>query len=158
MTLINKEQWMAYALLEAKKAQEHNEIPVGAIIVRDNQIIGQGFNQMIMRHDPTAHAEMVALRKAAQTMQNYRLPECDLYVTLEPCMMCLGAMVHARIRTLYFATKEPKAGVACSQALLHTQPFLNHRLNVEGGILADEASDMLKAFFNERRLQKKHNK
>ncbi|GGG01730.1 tRNA-specific adenosine deaminase [Cysteiniphilum litorale] len=156
MSLMTKEQWMAYALLEAKKAQEHNEVPVGAIIVKDNQIIGRGFNQMIMNNDPTAHAEIIALRGAAQMMQNYRLPECDLYVTLEPCMMCLGAMVHARIRTLYFATKEPKAGVACSKAQLHTEPFLNHYLNVEGGILADDASDMLKAFFNERRLQKKH--
>lgn len=149
---------MVCALLEAEKAQEHNEVPVGAVIVRDNRIIGRGFNQMIMSNDPTAHAEMIALRDAGQTMQNYRLPECDLYVTLEPCMMCLGAMVHARIRTLYFATKELKAGVACSQAHLHMQPFLNHRLNVEGGILAGEASDMLKAFFKERRLQSKLSK
>lgn len=149
---------MAYALLEAKKAQAHNEVPVGAVIVRDNQIIGKGFNQVIMNNDPTAHAEIVALRGAALNEQNYRLPECDLYVTLEPCMMCLGAMVHARIRTLYFATNEPKAGAACSKAHLHTLPFLNHSLNVEGGILADKASDMLKAFFKQRRLYKKYNK
>ena len=155
MSLITKEAWMAYALLEAEKAQVHHEVPVGAVIVKENQMIGKGFNQVIMNNDPTAHSEIVALRQAAHTMQNYRLPECDLYVTLEPCMMCLGAMVHARIRTLYFATKESKAGVICSKAHLHTLPFLNHYLNVEGGILTDEASDILKAFFKERRLQKK---
>ncbi|WP_119328292.1 tRNA adenosine(34) deaminase TadA [Cysteiniphilum halobium] len=158
MSLNTKEQWMAYALLEAEKAQVHNEVPVGAVIVRNNKIIGQGFNQMIMNNDPTAHAEMVALRQAAQVIQNYRLPECDLYVTLEPCMMCLGAMVHARIRTLYFGTKEPKAGVICSKASFYTLPFLNHYLNVEGGVLASKASDILKAFFKQRRLQKKYNK
>lgn len=157
MKLNTSKKWMTHALLAAEKALAYGEVPVGAVIVKDDKIIEQGFNQMIMNNDPTAHAEIIALRKTAQTIQNYRLPECDLYVTLEPCMMCLGAMIHARIRTLYFATTEPKAGAACSKASLHTLPFLNHYLSVEGGILANEASQMLKAFFKTKRLQKRHN-
>ncbi|WP_119342739.1 tRNA adenosine(34) deaminase TadA [Facilibium subflavum] len=149
------EFFMKQALCEAEKAQANNEVPIGAVVVRDNQVIGCGFNQVIMSCDPTAHAEVVALRQAAETVGNYRLVDCQLYVTLEPCMMCLGAMVHARLSHVYYATNEPKAGVVCSQAHLHEASFLNHRLNITGGILADKASKLLRDFFRQRRLAKK---
>lgn len=157
MTLNTPEQWMAHALLEAKKALMHNEIPVGAVIVKDNKLIGHGFNQVIMGTDPSAHAEVVALRKAAENQQNYRLLNSDIYVTLEPCMMCLGAMIHARIRKLFFATNQPKTGIICSKGSLHKMDFLNHRLVVEGNILADQASSILKNFFKKKRMTKNNN-
>jgi tRNA(adenine34) deaminase len=155
MSVNEHQKWMMEALLQAEEALKLDEVPVGAVIVKDNHIIGRGFNQLITQSDPSAHAEMVALRDASSYQNNYRLPECDIYVTLEPCMMCLGAMVHARIRKLYFATTEPKAGVICSQGCLHEMPFLNHRMEVEAGILKDDASNLLSAFFKNKRAEKK---
>ncbi|WP_116963289.1 tRNA adenosine(34) deaminase TadA [Fastidiosibacter lacustris] len=151
MSLPEHEKWMQVALQQAKKALQYDEVPVGAVIVLNNEIIGTGFNQVIRLSDPTAHAEIIALRQAGMAKHNYRLPECDIYVTLESCMMCLGAMVHARLRCVYFATTEPKAGVICSQAHLHQSNFLNHRLDVQGGVLMKEASQLLKDFFKKKR-------
>jgi tRNA(adenine34) deaminase len=143
--------WMQHALLLADKAAELGEVPVGAVVVQNDVIIGEGFNQPIGLHDPTAHAEIQALRAAGQLLGNYRLPDADLYVTLEPCSMCAGAMVHARIRRVIFAATEPKAGVVCSQAEFFQQDFLNHKVEVIGGVLAQQASEKLQNFFRERR-------
>ena len=110
------EEWMRAALVLARQAAAHDEVPVGAVVVRDNRIVGRGFNQPISQRDPTAHAEIIALRDAAQTLGNYRLPRCTLVVTLEPCTMCAGALVHARIEQLIFGAKEPRAGAICSSA------------------------------------------
>lgn len=147
--------WMELALLEAKKALKNDEVPVGAIVVKDNKIIGRGFNQVIKTSDPTAHAEIVALREASKHESNYRLLNCCIYVTLEPCMMCLGAIIHARITELHFATKEPKAGVICSHGPLYTMPFLNHRLSVKNGILRNESQFLLKNFFKQKKIRRK---
>lgn len=143
--------WMQHALLLADKAAELGEVPVGAVVVQNDVIIGEGFNQPIGLHDPTAHAEIQALRAAGQLLGNYRLPDADLYVTLEPCSMCAGAMVHARIRRVIFAATEPKAGVVCSQTEFFQQDFLNHKVEVIGGVLAQQASEKLQNFFRERR-------
>lgn len=143
--------WMQHALLLADKAAELGEVPVGAVVVQNGAIIGEGFNQPIGLHDPTAHAEIQALRAAGRLLGNYRLPDADLYVTLEPCSMCAGAMVHARIRRVIFAAAEPKAGVAASQLQFFQQDFLNHKVEVIGGVLAQQASEKLQDFFRERR-------
>jgi tRNA(adenine34) deaminase len=143
--------FMREALLEAQRAAEAGEVPVGAIVVKDSEIVGRGRNQPITAVDPTAHAEVVALREAARTLGNYRLTGVRLYVTIEPCLMCVGALVHARVGTLLFGTREPKAGavVSSQQALEH--PALNHRVEVVEGILADESRDLLQRFFQARR-------
>ncbi len=150
------EHWMKEALKEAQKAEAIQEVPVGAVIVKNNQIIARGFNQVILQNDPTAHAEVVALRKAAEALGNYRLVDSEMYITLEPCMMCLGAMVHARVKKVHFATKEPKAGVICSHLHLDKAPFLNHQIEVESGVLEAEAAALLKQFFYQRRQEKKN--
>lgn len=147
---------MQHALALADQAAAQGEVPVGAIVVLDGEIIGRGFNRPVSACDPTAHAEIEALREAAQSAGNYRLPEADLYVTLEPCSMCAGALVHARIRRLIYAASEPKAGVAESKQQFFEQSFLNHRVEVCGGVLADEAAQRLQAFFRLRREQKKN--
>ena len=143
--------FMREALLEAERAGESGEVPVGAVVVQGSEIVGRGRNQPITAVDPTAHAEVVALRDAARTLGNYRLTGVRLYVTIEPCLMCVGALVHARVGTLLFATREPKAGavVSSQQALEH--PALNHRVEVVEGILADESRDLLQRFFQARR-------
>ena len=143
--------FMREALLEAQRAADAGEVPVGAIVVKDSAIVGRGRNQPITASDPTAHAEVVALREAARTLGNYRLTGVRLYVTVEPCLMCVGAMVHARVGTLLFAAREPKAGavVSSQQALEH--PALNHRVEVVEGILADESRELLQRFFQARR-------
>lgn len=146
---------MMAALLEAKKAELNGEVPVGAIVVNKNDIIARGHNQVISANDPTAHAEIVALREAAKQQKNYRLSDCQIYVTLEPCMMCLGAMVHARVEHLYFAALEPKAGVVCSHMGLHEASFLNHKLKISHDLLAKESSNLLSHFFKRKRLAKK---
>lgn len=148
--------WMQQALDLAQKAYELGEVPVGAIAVFDNELIGTGFNNPIHAHDPSAHAEIIALRAAGKALNNYRLNGVKLYVTLEPCSMCAGAMVHARIDQLIFATREPKAGVAYSQDAFFSSAFLNHRIDVKEGILQDEASQLLRNFFAERRTQQKN--
>ena len=143
--------FMREALLEAQRAADAGEVPVGAIVVKDSAIVGRGRNQPITAVDPTAHAEVVALRDAARTLGNYRLTGVRLYVTVEPCLMCVGAMVHARVGTLLFGAREPKAGavVSSQQALEH--PALNHRVEFVEGILADESRELLQRFFQARR-------
>lgn len=142
---------MQAALELAHQGAELGEVPVGAVLVQDGEIIGRGFNCPISRHDPSAHAEMVAIRAAAESVQNYRLPGSTLYVTLEPCSMCAGLIVHARIARVVFAASEPRAGMAVSQGRFFEQGFLNHRVMVEGGLLAEESGALLKAFFKARR-------
>ncbi|MCC1497285.1 tRNA adenosine(34) deaminase TadA [Alcanivorax sp. 1008] len=145
------EVWMAQALELAKTAAEHGEVPVGALLVRDGEVIGEGWNQPIGRHDPTAHAEVVALRDAAARVGNYRLGGSVLYVTIEPCTMCFGALMHARVGTLVYGAREPRAGVCGSQLSLPAQYFYNHRLEVIGGVMAQQSSAMLKSFFARKR-------
>jgi tRNA(adenine34) deaminase len=147
--------YMALALIEARKAWAAGEVPVGAVVVKDGEIIATGFNQPIGRHDPTAHAEVNALRAAAEKLGNYRLPGCELYVTLEPCAMCSGAMMHARLARVVYAATDPKTGVCGSVLDLFAREELNHHTEVVGGVLAEEAGAMLKGFFAERRAARK---
>ncbi|MCP0913456.1 MULTISPECIES: tRNA adenosine(34) deaminase TadA [Legionella] len=144
--------WMRQALQLAQKAKEQGEIPVGAVLVsRDGELLGEGWNQVLQTQDPCAHAELMAIRTAASCLQNYRLLDCTLYVTLEPCCMCAGAMVHARIKRLAFATRDLKAGAAGSVFnLLHGYP-LNHRVQIDEGFLQKECADLLSNFFEARR-------
>lgn len=142
---------MRLALQQAELAQSLGEVPVGAIAVAGGEVIGAGYNRLIVDHDPTAHAEMVALRSTGFAKQNYRLPEVTLYVTLEPCAMCAGAMIHARVQTLVFAAREPRAGAIRSQQRFFESDYLNHRVAVREGILAEESAGLLKAFFRQRR-------
>ncbi|MCB1962468.1 MAG: tRNA adenosine(34) deaminase TadA [Rhodocyclaceae bacterium] len=147
--------FMTAAIDLAQQAAAQGEVPVGAVVVRDGQIIGRGFNQPIGGHDPCGHAEILALRDAAQRVGNYRLPGCDLYVTLEPCMMCAGAMLHARIRRVVFGAPDPKTGVAGSVLDLFGEPRLNHHTRVEGGLLGARCGALLSDFFAHRRAQAK---
>lgn len=142
---------MRRALTLADRAANEGEVPVGAVVVRDGQLLGEGWNRVISAQDPTAHAEIVALRDAALVEGNYRLPGSTLYVTLEPCTMCAGAMVHARIAELVFGATEPRAGVVCSTCSLLEQPWYNHKVSWQGGILAEESGSRLQTFFKDRR-------
>ncbi len=144
---------MRLALDQAHNAWLAGEVPVGAVIVRRGQLIATGYNRPITTHDPTAHAEVVALRHAATLAANYRLPECELFVTLEPCAMCAMALMHARFSRIVYAAPDPKTGAAGSVVNLFEQPLLNHHTRVEGGLLADSAGLMLREFFAERRAQ-----
>jgi tRNA(adenine34) deaminase len=143
--------FMRIALAQAELARLEGEVPVGAVVVKDGEVVAVGYNQPIGRHDPTAHAEVMALRAAAEKIGNYRLPGCELYVTLEPCAMCSGAMMHARLARVVYAASDPKTGVCGSVLDLFAHAVLNHHTQVVGGVLAGEASAMLKAFFAERR-------
>ena len=142
---------MQLALEQARHAWALGEVPVGAVVVRDGAVIARGFNQPIGRHDPTAHAEIVALRAAADLLGNYRLPGCELYVTLEPCVMCSGAMMHARLARVVYGAPDPKTGACGSVVNLFEQDKLNHHAEVVGGVLAEESAAMLRAFFAARR-------
>jgi tRNA(adenine34) deaminase len=142
---------MQAALDEARMAAEAGEVPIGAIVVCNGEIVARGQNRVLRDMDPTAHAEIVAMRAATTAMGNYRLPGCTLFVTLEPCAMCAGAMIHARIARLVFAACDPKAGAAGSVLTVLNHPQLNHQMQVEQGILADEAAELLRSFFRERR-------
>ncbi len=142
---------MQAAMEEAAAAAIEGEVPVGAIVVLDGEIIGRGGNSVIRDSDPTAHAELVALRNAARYLRNYRLPGCELYATLEPCSMCAGAILHARIARLVYATPDPKAGACGSVLEVMNHPKLNHRVEVVPGCMADEAAAMLRQFFQARR-------
>ena len=144
--------FMRQALSQAHNAWALGEVPVGAVVVKDGQIVATGFNQPIGTHDPTAHAEIMALRAAAEILGNYRLPGCELYVTLEPCAMCSGAMMHARLARVVFGAADPKTGACGSIVNLFGQEKLNHHTEVVGGVLADECAAVLKEFFAERRL------
>ena len=145
------EAFMREALLLAARAETLGEVPVGAVVVREGEIIGRGFNQPITSHDPTTHDEIVALRDAAQQLKNYRLVDCELYVTLEPCMMCVGAMLHARLKRVVFGASDPKTGACGSVINLPQEEKLNHHTTFEGGVLSEECSAMLRAFFQARR-------
>ncbi len=149
------ENAMRIALDQALNAQLAGEVPVGAVIMRGGQVIATGYNRPITTHDPTAHAEIVALRHAAELLENYRLPECELFVTLEPCAMCAMALMHARFKRVVFAATDPKTGAAGSVVDLFAQPLLNHHTEVLGGVLAEPASQLLRAFFAERRAQQR---
>ncbi len=151
MQAMNDEDYMRAALEQAREAGACGEVPVGAIVVYEGEIVGRGLNQPIGRHDPTAHAEIMALRDAAARLGNYRLPGCELYVTLEPCVMCTGAIMHARIARVVFGARDPKTGVAGSVLDLFAETRLNHHARVEGGLLADDCGHMLSRFFAARR-------
>src|SRR5438093_818986 len=151
MHMNSDEDYMDLALVEAKKAASTGEIPVGAVIVFEGAVIGRGFNHPISGNDPTAHAEIVAMREAARDQRNYRLLNATMYCTVEPCMMCAGAMIHARIDRLVFGTPDPKAGSAGSIYNVLTDPRLNHRVEVISGIREDECASLLRDFFQRRR-------
>ncbi len=145
------ELWMEEALRCAQRALEMNEVPVGAVVVYQGRVIGRGWNRNIAGFDPTAHAEIMALREAGSALGNHRLGECDLFVTIEPCAMCAGAMVHARIRRLVYGADDPKAGAVKSVMQVLNHPQLNHRIEVRGGVLAGRSAEVLQTFFRNRR-------
>jgi len=151
--LCNDDLWMEEALRASQRALEAGEVPVGAVVVCDGRIVGRGWNRNIADHDPTAHAENVSVRDAGAATGNHRLVDCDLFVTIEPCAMCAGAMVHARIKRLIYGADDPKAGAIQSvmQVLHHSQ--LNHRVEVTGGVLAGRCAELLQTFFQNRRFQ-----
>ena len=142
---------MRYAFRLAQRAEQQGEVPVGAIVVKDEQCIAEGWNSSIATHDPTAHAEIMALRKAGLALENYRLSGATLYVTLEPCLMCMGAISHARVERLVFGAFDPKRGAVCHALSLSDASFLNHRINWVGGILEIDCSELLRDFFRARR-------
>ena len=143
--------FMRLALEEARKALDAGEVPVGAVVVLDGTVVGAGFNQPISASDPTAHAEILALRAAASRVGNYRLTGATMYVTIEPCLMCVGALVHARVGTVVFGATEPKAGALVSMTRAHELPNLNHKLQIEAGVLEDECRALMQGFFQSRR-------
>jgi len=148
---MKKEFLMREALVQAKKALKKGEVPIGAVVVLGEEIIGRGYNQPITTKDPTAHAEIIALKEASNRLDNYRLNEAIIYTTLEPCLMCSGALVHARIKKIIFAAQDTKSGVVVNNGGLIQSEFLNHKVSFEGGILEKEASKLLKDFFLEKR-------
>ena len=148
---MNDWQWMRYALNRALEAGDRGEVPVGAVVVVDGELVSEGWNAPISSNDPTAHAEILAIRRAAAQVGNYRLTGATLYVTIEPCLMCVGAMVHARIARLVYGAPEPKAGAIESAMRALEHPTLNHRFEVTAGVLADEARDAMQSFFQARR-------
>ena len=145
-------EWMREALAEARAAADAGEVPIGALAVANGEVLGRGQNRVLRDVDPTAHAEIVAMREAAKRLGNYRLLECELYVTLEPCAMCTGAMIHARLKRLVFGASDPKAGAAGSVLSVLNHPRLNHQMPVTAGVLAEESGDLLREFFKQRRL------
>jgi tRNA(adenine34) deaminase len=148
---MSNEIWMNEALGLAAQAAAAGEVPVGAVVVKDGEVIGRGFNRPILASDPTAHAEIVALREAATRLGNYRLPGCEIYVTLEPCAMCVGAMIHARLARVVFGARDPKTGACGSVVDLPAVATLNHHATFEGGVLAEDCGAVLRRFFAERR-------
>jgi tRNA(adenine34) deaminase len=147
------ERFMRIALELASQACQRGEVPVGAVVVLDGAVIGEGFNQPISANDPTAHAEIVAMRQAAARLENYRLTGAELYVTIEPCQMCVGAMVHARIARVVYGAPEPRAGAIESAMRAHEHPALNHRMEAVGGVLEGESRTLIQDFFRERRAE-----
>jgi tRNA(adenine34) deaminase len=145
------ELWMEEALRCAQRALELGEVPVGAVVVCKGEIVGRGWNRNVANSDPTAHAEIVALREAGVTIDNYRLGDCDLFVTIEPCSMCSGAMVHARIKRLVYGSDDPKAGAVRSVMQVVNHPQLNHKMEVRSGVLAGRSAELLQSFFKSRR-------
>ena len=151
MTTTSDELWMEEALRSAQRALEAGEVPVGAVVVYEGRIVGRGWNRNIGDFDPTAHAEIVALREAGATLGNHRLSDCELFVTIEPCAMCAGAMVHARIKRLVYGADDPKAGAVQSVVKVLNHPQLNHNVEVRGGVLAGRSAELLQTFFKNRR-------
>jgi len=149
--VVSDEEWMRYAIRLAQRAEQQGEVPVGALLVYQNQCIAEGWNQPIQNNDATAHAEIMAIRKAGQALDNYRLTDTTLYVTLEPCVMCLGAIAHARIKRLVFGAYDPKRGVVCSALNISDASFLNHQVEWQGGVLEENCSALLIDFFRARR-------
>lgn len=154
-TLNLDEYWMQHALFHAEEAALNGEIPVGAVLIGDNGVIAAAGNSPIRNQDPTAHAEIIVLRNAAAQLQNYRLPGTTLYVTLEPCIMCMGALIHARINRLVYGATDPKTGAATSVYNIGNDGLLNHKVEICGGVFAKKSSDLLKTFFKSRRKEKK---
>jgi tRNA(adenine34) deaminase len=150
-TLTSDERWMEEALRCAQRALESGEVPVGAVVVSEGRIVGRGWNRNLTDNDPSAHAEIVALREAGQTLGNHRLGACDLFVTIEPCAMCAGAMTHARVRRLVYGADDPKAGAVHSIMQVVNHAMLNHRIEVQGGVLAGQSAEVLQEFFRKRR-------
>jgi tRNA(adenine34) deaminase len=148
---MSDEEWMRYAIRLAQRAEQQGEVPVGALLVQGDRCIAEGWNQPIQNNDPTAHAEIVALRKAGQAIQNYRLIDTTLYVTLEPCVMCMGAIAHARVKRLVFGAFDPKRGAVCHALQLSDAAFLNHRVDWLGGVQEQACSELLTDFFKARR-------
>ncbi|MBN8476146.1 tRNA adenosine(34) deaminase TadA [Sulfuritalea sp.] len=148
---MNDVHFMGLALDLAREAGALGEVPVGAVVVLEGEVVGRGFNRPIDRHDPTAHAEVMALRDAASRLGNYRLPGCTLYVTLEPCVMCAGAIMHARVAQVVFGARDPKTGAAGSVVDLFAEARLNHHATITGGVLADDCGSLLSSFFAARR-------
>lgn len=144
---------MLEAIAEAEQAQAAGEVPVGAVIVRNGKVVGRGGNRVIQDSDPTAHAEIVALRQAAEALKNYRLSDCELFVTIEPCAMCAGALVHARVKSLVYGTDDPKAGAVRSVLGVLNHPQLNHKMEVRSGVLADRCAQLLQEFFRSKRTR-----
>ena len=151
VSVTDDEAWMRYALRLAQRAEQLGEVPVGAVVVKDNRCIAEGWNNSIVSHDPTAHAEVVALRAAGIVLENYRLSDTTLYVTLEPCVMCMGALSHARVKRLVFGAYDPKRGAVCNALSLSDASFLNHHIDWTGGVLEADCSVLLKDFFRARR-------
>jgi len=143
--------WMEEALLAAQEALNIGEVPVGAVVIFDDKIVGRGWNRNLSDRDPSAHAEIIALREAGATTGNHRLIGCELFATIEPCAMCAGAMVHSRLKRLVFGADDPKAGAAHSVMQVLNHPQLNHKMEVRGGVLADRCAELLREFFRERR-------
>ena len=158
MSLEQDQLWMRHALSLASKAAQAGEIPVGAVLVKDQKIVGEGWNQSITLNDPSAHAEMLAIRQAGINVKNYRLIDTTLYVTLEPCTMCAGLLVHSRIKRLVFGAYDAKTGAAGSIMDVLNDTRLNHQVEVQGGVLGEECGETISAFFRQRRAQIKANK
>jgi tRNA(adenine34) deaminase len=155
--MFDDEYWMQQAIVCARKAQLIDEVPVGAIVVKNQQIIGSGYNRVITSNDACAHAEILAIRNAGIEQGNYRLPDVELYVTLEPCMMCVGAMVHARIKRVIFGAFDHKTGMAGTKDNCFNKPYHNHKVEITGGILELDCARLLKEFFKQKRLANKDN-
>jgi len=152
-TTVSDEFWMEEALRAARRALEAGDVPVGAVVVCGDEIIGRGWNRNLADTDPTAHAEIVALRQASANLGNHRLGDCSLFATIEPCAMCAGALVHARLRRLVYGADDPKAGAIHSVMEVLNQPQLNHRMEVRGGVLAGRCAEVLQTFFRNRRAE-----
>jgi tRNA(adenine34) deaminase len=148
------EHWMQEALRAAQRALEAGEVPVGAVVVHEGKLVGRGFNRNIADSDPTAHAEVVALREAGAAIGNHRLGDCELFATIEPCAMCAGALIHARLKRLVYGADDPKAGAIRSVMQVLNHPSLNHRMEVRGGVLAGRCAELLQVFFRQRREEK----
>ena len=151
--MLSDEDWMRHAFRLAQRAENHGEVPIGALIIKSGKCIAEGWNEPIGSHDATAHAEITAIRKAGKVLQNYRLVDATLYVTLEPCVMCMGAIAHARIKRLVFSAFDPKRGAVCHALNLAEASFLNHRVIWRGGLLEGQGENILKEFFRQRRLK-----